>query len=238
MDKAWARRVKEAADWNARLAGGDIQPSIWKQVKWLAQASASGRRGFKQRRKHLEQHWRDVEGKKEASLAWALNDTFGASFWLGGIFKVFGDTSQLMGPLIVKVCGLSLDHFSCTNYIYTQAIINFGKAHYSATHSTSTSTPSAKVPNVGRGIAMAIGLFLVTITASICQHQFFWRSMTTGLLARAALITSVYKRGVRLTGKARISLPNSALVNHISTDVSLDYTCMCSSHRSSIGVSS
>ena len=34
---------------------------------------------------------------------------------------------------------------------------------------------------------MAIGLFLITVTASVCQHQFFWRSMTTGLLARAAL---------------------------------------------------
>ena len=45
--------------------------------------------------------------------------------------------------------------------------------------------------------------------------------MTTGLLARAALISSIYKRGVNLTGKARTTLPNSALVNHISTDVSL-----------------
>ena len=49
--------------------------------------------------------------------------------------------------------------------------------------------------------------------------QFFWRSMTTGLLARAALIASVYKRGVNMTGKARTKFPNSALVNHISTDV-------------------
>lgn len=106
-----------------------------------------------------------------------------------------------------------------------QAIINFGKEHYAATHPSSNSNSPPKVPNVGRGIAMAIGLFLVTITASICQHQFFWRSMTTGLLARAALITSVYKRGVRLTGKARTTLPNSALVNHISTDVRVNYGC-------------
>ena len=44
--------------------------------------------------------------------------------------------------------------------------------------------------------------------------------MTTGLLARAALTSSIYKRGVSLTGKARTSLPNAALVTHISTDVS------------------
>ena len=45
--------------------------------------------------------------------------------------------------------------------------------------------------------------------------------MTTGLLARAALTSSIYKRGVSLTGKARTNLTNAALVTHISTDVSL-----------------
>lgn len=44
--------------------------------------------------------------------------------------------------------------------------------------------------------------------------------MSTGVLARAALITCIYERGVNLTGKARVKLSNAALVNHISTDVS------------------
>lgn len=83
---------------------------------------------------------------------------------------------------------------------------------------------------------MAIGLYVLTITASVCQHQvpaffimnelvangpqFFWRSMSTGVLARAALISSVYRRGVSLTPKARTTLNNASLVNFISTDVS------------------
>jgi hypothetical protein len=45
--------------------------------------------------------------------------------------------------------------------------------------------------------------------------------MSTGVLARAALIASIYKRGVSLTPKARTVLTNAALVNHISTDVSI-----------------
>lgn len=44
--------------------------------------------------------------------------------------------------------------------------------------------------------------------------------MTTGVLARAALISSIYKRGVNLTGKARTTITNATLMNHISTDVS------------------
>lgn len=101
-----------------------------------------------------------------------------------------------------------------------KAIINFGKAHFAAKQAGEVP------PNIGRGVGMALGLFCTTVCASVCQHQFFWRSMTTGLLARAALISSIYKRGVNLTGKARTTLPNSALVNHISTDVSSKLTCV------------
>jgi ATP-binding cassette, subfamily C (CFTR/MRP), member 1 len=209
LDASWARRVIEADTWNSRLLNGEIQPGMLRRVSWALRG--------KQAREAAEKRWREVDGKKEASLAWALNDTFGLEFWLGGLYKVcihtillglkgaememtqvFGDTSQLMGPLLVK------------------AIINFGKEHALA-HAKGT-TP----PPVGRGVALAIGTFLVTVTASVCQHQFFWRSMTTGVLARAALIGSIYERGVGLTGKARTTggLGNAALVNHISTDVS------------------
>jgi len=57
------------------------------------------------------------------------------------------------------------------------------------------------------------------------HHKFFWRSMATGLLARTALITCIYERGVNLTGKERVKLSNSTLVNHISTDVSRVDAC-------------
>jgi ATP-binding cassette subfamily C (CFTR/MRP) protein 1 len=67
---------------------------------------------------------------------------------------------------------------------------------------------------------MAIGLFLLTILTSICQHQFFWRSMSTGVLARTTLIGSLYKRGLSLTPKERTLHPGAALVNHMSTDIS------------------
>jgi ATP-binding cassette subfamily C (CFTR/MRP) protein 1 len=39
--------------------------------------------------------------------------------------------------------------------------------------------------------------------------------MTTGVLARAALIASLYNRGVHLTAGARTAIPNAALVNHV-----------------------
>ncbi|EJD07137.1 ABC protein [Fomitiporia mediterranea MF3/22] len=199
LDEAWARRVEAADDWNWRLANGEAQANVVKRVGWSIRAcfpsSSVPGESYAERRDGLEREWRDKSGIAEPSLAWALNDTFGWHFWAGGLFKVVGDTSQLMSPLLVKT------------------IINFTKEgkHTGA--------------QIGRGVAMAIGLFLLTISSSICQHQFFWRSMSTGVLARAALISSIYRRGVALTPKARTKLNNAALVNHISTDVSRIDAC-------------
>ncbi|OBZ72274.1 Oligomycin resistance ATP-dependent permease YOR1 [Grifola frondosa] len=200
LDEAWARRVKAADDWNARLINGEVEPGLFLRAKWIFRALQS-KGSFRENWATLEEHWREVDGRKEASLAWALNDTLGRTFWAGGAFKVIGDTSQLMGPVLVK------------------AIINFSEERVAAMRAGTTP------PHIGKGIGMAIGLFCITVTASVCQHQFFWRSMTTGLLARAALISSIYKRGVTLTGKARTGLPNAALVTHISTDVSRVDAC-------------
>ena len=43
--------------------------------------------------------------------------------------------------------------------------------------------------------------------------------MVTGVMARATLARSIYKRGVNLTGKAQMNISNSDLMSHISTDV-------------------
>ena len=46
-----------------------------------------------------------------------------------------------------------------------------------------------------------------------------------GIGARQAVISSLFKRGVNLTGKGRVAFPNSALVNFISSDVSRIDAC-------------
>ncbi|KAJ7259774.1 ABC protein [Mycena rebaudengoi] len=196
LDGSWDRRVAAANDWNARLDNGDIKPGVFKRVVWSIKALAPGSDYHV-----FEKRWMEVDGRKTPSLAWALNDVLGHLFWKGGVFKVVSDTSQLMGPILVK------------------ALINFAKARGAA------KAKGEKPTNIGHGIGMAFGLFAVIIVTSICQHQFFWRSMTTGVLARTALTASIYKRGVRLTAKARTGLTNSAILNHVSTDVSRIDAC-------------
>lgn len=80
------------------------------------------------------------------------------------------------------------------------------------------------LPALGRGIGAAIGLFCLTVCASVCQHQWFWRSMSLGVASRAALINSLLARGLALTPESRIVHTNGKLVNHVSTDISrIDY---------------
>ncbi|KAF8530162.1 ABC protein [Hysterangium stoloniferum] len=198
LDVSWARRVNQAKEWNAKVKAGEIQPTWTKKAVWAVKAlSGIFREGWRAKYTIYIDKW----SHREASLAWALNDTFGREFWIGGAVKVLGDVAQFMGPLLVK------------------AIINFGKEHFAAQES------GEPRPNIGRGIGLAIGLFCVTCTFVVLQQQqSLWRSICTGTLARSALIASIYKRGVFLAPAARPAHSNSSLLNHISTDVSrMDY---------------
>ncbi|KAG1748434.1 ABC protein [Suillus paluster] len=217
LEAAWQRRVKAAADWNARLENGELRPSLFKRTGWALRAiCCKGQMQgttWSERRAAFRKHWRESEGRKEASLTWALNDVFRSMFWIGGVFKawVFSDTAQVMSPIVLR------------------QIIVFAQERSAAI------IAGESVPNVGRGIAMALGLFVLTVTAGVCSQQYFWRSMATGVLVRAALITCVYERGVNLTGKARVKLNNAALINHISTDVSRIDVCTQGFHAAWAG---
>jgi len=93
LEAAWERRVRAAADWNARLEKGEIKPSLVKRTGWALRAISNkeGRRGptWSERRAAFQKHWQESEGRKEASLTWALNDVFRNMFWIGGAFKAW-----------------------------------------------------------------------------------------------------------------------------------------------------
>ncbi|KAJ7510425.1 ABC transporter [Mycena galericulata] len=179
------RRHKEATEYNTRLANGDVKPG-WRVIWWTLRGKRAER----------EKRWREIDGKRRASLIWAMNDSVKWLFWSGGALKVIGDTAQITSPLVVK------------------AIINFGTSSYTAHRE------GGPIPPIGTGVGLAIALLLMQLIASICQHQFFYRAMGTGVLVRGGLITAIYSRSLHLTSRARSTLTNGKLVNHISSDVS------------------
>jgi hypothetical protein len=92
INASFEARQKKADAYNARLASGEVKPG-WRAVWWFIRGN----------RKEREKRWRDVTGKKKASLAYALNDSVKWWFWSAGILKVISDTAQVTSPLLVKV---------------------------------------------------------------------------------------------------------------------------------------
>jgi ABC-type multidrug transport system fused ATPase/permease subunit len=81
-------------------------------------------------------------------------------------------------------------------------------------------------PPIGKGIGLAFGLMGIQLLSSACQNHYFYRATSSGVLLRGGLITAIYDRSLRLSTRARTTLTNGKLVNHISTDVSrIDFCC-------------
>ena len=80
--------------YNERLANGQVSPGI-KALWWSI-------RGVRAER---EKAWRERNGKRKASLIFAMNDSVKWRFWSAGVLKVIGDTAQVTAPLVVKVRG-------------------------------------------------------------------------------------------------------------------------------------
>lgn len=103
-----------------------------------------------------------------------------------------------------------------------QALVQFAQDSYDAVRSD----PPTKAPPIGKGVGLAFVLLVVQCISSACMHHFFYRSVSTGVLLRGGLITAIYSSSLRLSSRARLTLTNGKLVNHISTDVSrIDFCC-------------
>lgn len=104
------------------------------------------------------------------------------------------------------------DSTSTLNSFVIKYLIEYvGEAYYA----TRGGPPA---PFIGRGIGLAIGLFLMQVLASVLQHHFFYRSMLTGALSRGGLISCIYKKSLVLSNKSRIEYTNGKITNLMSTD--------------------
>lgn len=214
LNAHWARRVAEAKAYNEKLVSGEIQPGLKLRASWALASTLNPKGGSRQQR---EARWRapprpapaaaaagppqpgkpklpkDPSGHKKPSLVWAMHDQLAWKLWSGLVFKIIGDASLITSPLVLK------------------AIIKYAQELYAA-HARGVPGPP-----VGHGVGLSFALFFMQIISSLGTHQFFWRSMSCGVEARAALITAIFDRAMKMNGKARSS---GKLINHISTDCS------------------
>lgn len=135
-------------------------------------------------------HWKRQMKRKNPNLFFALNQTFGAKFWFGGVCRLLADTLSITSPLII------------------QEILQFCQESYG----------NPDPPPIGMGIMWCIVLYVMQVASTLFMQQYFQLSAITGLMARTVLISSIYQKSMVLSGKARMNFTMGKITNLMSTD--------------------
>ncbi|PHH62144.1 hypothetical protein CDD81_7518 [Ophiocordyceps australis] len=151
---------------------------------------------FERNRSRAASSWRRPFWMKRASdttiLALALNSVCSGWFWLGGLFKLAADLSQIVSPLLIRFLIASLADSS-------------------------------------QGFGYVVGLFFLLVASVTANVHGFYRSYTTGILLRGALMHLIYRRAtMHLTGRAKLEHEwgRGKLMSLMSADVTrVDFCC-------------
>ena len=112
-------------------------------------------------------------------LIWALHETFKFEFWLGGTCQLFASLCQVMSPFTLRF------------------LIAFANNTYLA---AATGKPT---PHIGDGIGLVIGITAMQMLQSMGTNHFIYRGQIVGAQARGVLITVIFEKAMRLSGRAK-----------------------------------
>ncbi len=145
MASSYETRRRIAAEYNAKLADPKTPLPLLQRLSYP----------LLPHREKRENDYRTKFGRKKASLAWCISDTFGSWFWMGGVFKVIGDSATACSPLVVRA-------IITWSSQYNLAIASNGLLPY---------------PYIGTGIGLAFALLILLLIGSVGLHHFFVREL-------------------------------------------------------------
>ena len=119
------------------------------------------------------------EAGSKRPLTMALYDTFKKEFIIGGACQLTAALCQVMSPFVMKY----LIKFAAEAYI---AQITGGPA-----------------PHVSHGIGLVIGITCMQVIQSLSTNHFIYRGMMVGGEARAVLISLIFDKAMKISGRAR-----------------------------------
>ena len=120
-------------------------------------------------------------GNAKRPLVMALYDTFRKEFLIGAVAQLISALIQVLSPFVLKY------------------LITFAGQAYAATIPGST----VPVPHIGRGIGLVIGITAMQMCQSMGTNHFIYRGMMVGGQARAVLITLIFDKAMKLSGRAK-----------------------------------
>jgi ABC-type multidrug transport system fused ATPase/permease subunit len=115
----------------------------------------------------------------ERALLWALYDTFRFEFLLGAVCQFFSCLLLVFAPYL------------------TRYLIAYATEAYAAQHS------GLPEPHIGRGMGFVVGITCMQGLQSLCTNQFLYRGQMVGGQIRAVLISHVFNKAMKLSGRAK-----------------------------------
>ena len=114
-------------------------------------------------------------------LLWAMHETFKVEFWIGGLCQLAASTLQVMSPFLLRY------------------LIAFASEAYAAQHSPGR----FQGPNIGHGLGLVFGVSLMQVCQSLGTNHFIYRGMMIGGQSRATLITVIFEKSMKISGRAK-----------------------------------
>ncbi|TDL20293.1 multidrug resistance-associated ABC transporter [Rickenella mellea] len=156
---------------------------------------------------------KNVKGKKEkkydASLVKAIHTTFFYRIWTAGIFKLVADTLKTTTPLVNK----ALLAWLTDAYIFHRLPPGTSPA---AAAAQGVTPPRG----IGYGIGLGVALFVMQEVASLLTNHYMQITMTTGLSVRTGVVGNIFRKSLRLSGRARLDHTVGQITTMISADAS------------------
>jgi ATP-binding cassette subfamily C (CFTR/MRP) protein 1 len=120
-----------------------------------------------------------VERGDRYPLLFALHETFKVEFWIGGICQFFANILQVISPFTLRY----LIQFAQNAYIAQRA--------------------GEPAPHIGRGLGLVIGITFMQMCQSLGTNHFIYRGMMVGGESRAVLISVIFEKAMRISGRAK-----------------------------------
>ncbi|EEH10433.1 vacuolar metal resistance ABC transporter [Histoplasma capsulatum G186AR] len=137
----------------------------------------------------LEKAWAHELKKKKPSLWFALFRAFSAPYFRGAVIKCGSDILAFIQPQLLRLLITFIDSFR-------------------------SDTPQP----VARGVAIALAMFLVSVSQTACLHQYFQRAFETGMRVKSSLTSMIYTKSLKLSNEGRASKTTGDIVNHMAVD--------------------
>lgn len=138
---------------------------------------------------NLREHWEHELEKKKPSLWMALFRAYGGPYFRGAIVKSGSDVLNFIQPQLLRI------------------LISFVDSYR---------TPEPQP--VLRGVAIALAMFIVSVTQTMCLHQYFQRAFDSGMRVKSGLTALIYAKSLRLSSEGRSSKTTGDIVNHMAVD--------------------